>query len=175
MEKLLTTEQINDIVAFVESCPELRHPDSVNIGLDVTTVLKMGFKTGVIIIHGNEDTGFEHIKTRHDFYGKAFWDKKGKLTSPGKFSPRSIPILEYTKIADAMYNEAFLNVDSNKAPHLFDLYEGIPDVTEAEGRNFRMILYKNTKIVHNLFPTDKLYPIKKPAGFNFEKGRVFVE
>jgi hypothetical protein len=174
MEQLLTTGQINDIVAFAGRCPELRHPNAVNIGLEVTTILKMGFKTGVIIIHGNKDTGFEHIKARHDFYGKAFCDKKGNLTSPGKFSPRSIPIMDYTEIADAMYNEAFLNVDGNKAPDLFDLYQGIPEVAEAEGRNFRMLLYKNTKIVHNLFPTNKLYSVKKPAGFNFEKGRVFV-
>ena len=76
---------------------------------------------GLILIHGDEDTGFEHIRLRHEIYSpKTYW-KVGendslKLDYPSKFSPKSIPIFDYVLLADAMCRVDFINIEGNKAP-----------------------------------------------------------
>ncbi|OMP80109.1 hypothetical protein [[Flexibacter] sp. ATCC 35208] len=176
MEQLLTKAQINQIVAQANDNAELRIPGVMNLGLETSTILKMGFNTGVIIFQGNDDTGFMHIKSRHCFYSdKTYWNEEGKLNTPSKFSPKAIPIMDYTEIADAMYCESFHNLADNKSPDLFDLYVGVPAVAAAEGRKFKMVLYKDTKIVHTLYPTNAKHTSRKPSGFHFERGKIHMK
>lgn len=169
---LLSKEQILAIEADAKGLQELRRPGYISLGLDVTSIFKLGQNTGVIIIKGNEHFGFEHIHSRHDYYSfKAYW-KDGKLDYPSKFSPQSIPIQDYTELADALFNEQYIDTENNKKPEVFDLYVGSPDIPLGEGRTYKMIVYKGTKIVHTLYPTNNKYTIKKPTGFHFKKGAV---
>jgi hypothetical protein len=177
-EILLTKEEI-ELVCKTGSNPILRHPDVINFGNAHTTIYKVTTNNALIFIKGNKHTGFEHIHERHDFFSfKHFWkvepnmksDNKIRLDNPSKFSSKSIPILDYTKIADEVFKPANLNVAGNKRPEVFDVYDGVFLYRDEQKINYRLVLYKGTRIVHSLFPTDKIFNREKVI--NYAKGSV---
>lgn len=154
---------------------ELQNENYFAIGDDYKSILNISPKQGLILIKGNEHLGFDHINLRHAYFGKALWKKnKEELDYPSKFSPKSIPLFEYADVADLMFRPDFLNVKDNSNPNVLDLYVGNVSSNVVEERRFKMLLYKDTKIIHTLFPTNDKYTLKKPKGFVFRKGPVSV-
>ncbi|MBP6825014.1 MAG: hypothetical protein KA165_00505 [Saprospiraceae bacterium] len=131
---------------------------------------------GLIFIVGTEDTGFTHINQRHSIHSsKTFWanfyDDKGEeivkndilgraklsLDNPSNFHPHSIPIVDYVLIADQVFNSDNLKNEKNKHKDLFDVYEGMAVGLNKEEMRYRLILYKDSTIVHTLIPLSKKF------------------
>ena len=143
----------------------------------------MSPKKKLILIYGNEHFGFEHINNRHsNSPKKTNWqtiDKaplditnrlSPKLDSPSRFSNQTIPFEHYTKIADEIFDKQNLNSAKNKKPNILDLYIGKTDKNATnELKEYRLLVYKKSKIIHTLFPTDSKTKNKRKGQFNFER------
>ncbi|WPU91717.1 hypothetical protein SNE25_20575 [Mucilaginibacter sabulilitoris] len=178
--RLLTQEEIANIEVRAQSMQELRKENYFAIGGTLTAIMNLSPANGLILIGGNEDTGFEHIRLRHELYsGRTYWRNDDpdlvKLDYPSKFGPTSIPVFSYVELADALYKAEFYKASSNNEPDLFDVYDGMPEIISAENRRFKLVLYKGTKIIHTLYPTNAKYTVKKPSGFALHKGGVSVQ
>jgi hypothetical protein len=142
---------------------------------------------GLIFIEGNDQTGFKHISERHNYYsGRIDWidfkdsnggiiEKRGKhreviknLDNPSRFSPNSIPIFDYVKIADDIFCAENYCLEKNKEKELFDLFIGYSK--SINNVKYRLITYKDSKIVHTLFPDDN--KSKKDKTLNYSKGKL---
>ena len=115
--------------------------------------------TGLIHFHGNDDTGWQHINKRHQFRSGDHYFGKGKQGNPSKFTDRSIPFEDYRKIAD----DVFLNgsIDPRKHKDGEDFVKYIGKSSNFIGSNgvakeFNLVLYRNTKIVHSIYPQKNL-------------------
>jgi len=131
---------------------------------------------GLIFIKGTDDTGFEHIHQRHsgssgiDFWNE-FRDNKGQVTekkdvlgrkklrldNPSNFHPHSIPIIDYLSVADQVYCSENINDKNNKKKDLFDVYDGTAKGINGNEIKYRLITYKDSKIVHTLIPLTKKF------------------
>jgi hypothetical protein len=144
---------------------------------------------GLIFVKGTDDTGFEHIHQRHSSASnKIFWSKfynhKGesidkkdsygrksqKLDNPSKFSTDSIPIISYQKISDDVYCKKNLKIKSNKSPEIFDVYEN----TSIDNIQYRLITYKDSKVVHTLIPLSKKFNKTAKRIINFYRPKEYT-
>ena len=143
---------------------------------------------GLIFIKGTDDTGFDHIHQRHsgdnqNEYWDNFYDNKGevvekrdnfgrrkyRLDNPSSFHPYSIPIYDYLNIADQVYDLRNLNNEKNKKKDLFDVYEGLAIDLNRSEINYRLITYKNSKIVHTLIPLTKKFNSQEKRIIHFAR------
>lgn len=158
-EILLDKEEIKTILLGIRNNPQLQLPNIVTMmkcGRDFATVYWISNNKGLIWIKGNEDTGLEHISNRHDWSStRQYWriDQTEKLDNPSRFSPEVYPIKHFDRIAEDIFNKENLNIDKNKKPEVFDVYEGESSYyPDGEKMKFRLIAYKDTSIVHTLIP-----------------------
>ncbi|AEA44123.1 hypothetical protein [Fluviicola taffensis] len=126
---------------------------------DETTIRAVSSENHLIFVEGNGDTGYGHLRDRHNFFSfKNYWlqneDKKFKLDNPSKFHPNMIPIIDFVKIADAIYTNENKNTAKNKRPDFFDLYTGTY-CFEGSTEKYHLLTYKDSKVVHTLFPDKK--------------------
>jgi hypothetical protein len=131
---------------------------------------------GLIFIQGTDDTGFKHIHQRHsgnsqNDYWVNFYDNKGKvvekkdnlgrkklsLDNPSSFHPHSIPIFDYLNIADQVFGTQNLNNEKNKKKDVFDVYDGLASGINKNEIKYRLLTYKDSKIVHTLIPLTKKF------------------
>jgi hypothetical protein len=170
-EKLLSKEEIFGITEIVRLTPVLQNPNVFSYGNNRTSIFKVTPINGLIFIIGDSDTGFNHINERHSYWSeKHYWRKQypDSLDTPSKFSRKSMPMYEYPQIADKLYDAANLNTKSNKHPDLFEMYSG--KVIDSGGIEmvYNMLLYKETKIIHTMFPNKDKHNI--PKIINYVKG-----
>ena len=139
----------------------------------------------LIFVKGNDDTGWNHLWDRHTSNSfQQYWkpDDQGKemLDKPSKFHGQMMPIIEYVKVADAIFTPENKNIEKNNHPDIFDVYSGTYTFKEYSEK-YRLVVYKDSKVVHTLFPTGKKQnppnrtkyakgPVSKgfafPAGYN---------
>jgi hypothetical protein len=124
----------------------------------------------LVFVEGNGDTGFEHIRNRHDSLSCInYWVESVKsnlkLDNPSKFHPVMSPIIDFVKIADCVFSEGNRNVAKNKNPDLFDMYTGTYCFADEQAAKYHLLTYKDTKIVHTLFPDKKTYNRKTKLDF----------
>jgi hypothetical protein len=113
------------------------------------------------LIHflGNPDTGWNHIRERHGFYSDTNYFGYGKIGNPSKFTRSSIPIYDFVNVADDIYFSGKKETDNHKKSEIFDKYTGKSNrYTGSDGtqKNFCLVLYKGTRIVHSLYPENDL-------------------
>ncbi len=122
----------------------------------------------LIFIEGTKDTGLLHISSRHGFYTNSYSKKaNGLFIETSKFESDSQPLRDYTFIAESLYSSE--NKDpNNKRPELFDVY--VNEIVFPEKRKFMLICYKDTKIIHTIFPIIKGKPDRK-----LRKGDIIVD
>jgi hypothetical protein len=113
------------------------------------------------LIHflGNLDTGWKHISERHGFYSDTNYFGYGKIGNPSKFNRKSIPIEDYVKIADDIYSYGVKDLKPNKKSEIFDKYKGKSNRyigSNGTPKEFYLILYKGTRIVHSIYPENDL-------------------
>lgn len=147
-EELFTSDELLRIARNALD-PVLRNPRAMVFPSGPTSVLRVTARNHLVLAQGNDDTGFTHICNRHNDGSRVKYWKGGKLKSTTPFSDLSIPILDYAEIADFIYEQGFGN---NSAPDKFDSYQG----TLAHGKwpnlQYRLLLYKGTRVVHSLYP-----------------------
>ncbi|MGV3586762.1 MAG: hypothetical protein ACO1OF_07165 [Adhaeribacter sp.] len=189
MKGILTKEHIAMIEKEAQN-PIYRVPEIISFSLGTNNplaLLKITQK-GLIFIKGTDDTGFTHIYQRHSENArKEYWgdfkDNKGnvvekkdslgrkklRLDNPSKFHPHSIPIIDYLNIADQIYEERNLNTEKNKSPDLFDVYDGMVSEIDKKEIKYRLITYKDSKIVHTIFPHTKDFNKQKTIIINLSR------
>lgn len=132
----------------------------MSIGINKTDVLKVTPVNGVIIIQGDSHTGFKHVHERHDFdSGQTHWKVVNgdiKIGNPSSFSIKSLPIIDYSNIADVLFDVKYLDNEKNKSPDLFDYYTGEVDNDVNGKQPYILLTYKGTPILHTLFPKSRI-------------------
>lgn len=84
----------------------------------------------------------------------------------------SIPIEDYTRIADEIYTLDNRKPSNNEK--VFEKYSGVSNYAGEEAMTFHLLVYKETKIVHTLFPhSKKLNRIKRNV-LDYKKGKLTV-
>jgi len=189
MKGILTKEHISIIEKEAQN-PIYRLPEIISFALGTDNplaIIKITQK-GLIFIKGTDDTGFTHIHQRHSAHSRQedwidFYDSNGniiekkdslgrkklRLDNPSRFHPHSISIIEYLRIADQVYNEENLNIEKNKRKDLFDVYDGIIFELDEKKIQYRLITYKNSKIIHTLFPAAKYFNKQKKIIVDFSR------
>ena len=178
-QNLLTATEIVRIVNEVNSNPQWSVPNMMGFDLKRKDgILAVSPLKGIIIVAGNSATGFHHIKERHDFWSNHSYFKPHeedfKVDNPSKFGRKSIPIMDYQNISDQLYDHKNLSPDKNKSPDLFDLYIG-KVVNENNGDGiYQMLLYKDTRILHTIYPKSKSNNETKKGNkiLKYAKGKV---
>lgn len=161
IEKLFSTEDISEI----EQNALMNHDEYLDIvvGSGNSTeksIITISIGNQLIFVEGNEDTGFEHLRNRHaSFSFKNYWKKTDngdfKLDNPSKFHPQMMPIIHFVKIADDIFNAENKNGKKNKRPEIFDMYSGISTDIDGKTEKYHLLTYKDSKVVHTLFPDNK--------------------
>lgn len=153
--KYLTQSEIESIEQLVNNYPLLRHPNictGMRCGSERNTIIKVTPKHGLILITGDEHTGFQHILDRHMFSStKQYWKSEEIIDDPSRFEKGTIPITAFVKISDVVF-ETKRN-DLNKNTSLFDVYQSEVFLESGVSKEYRLITYKNSKIINTLFPT----------------------
>jgi hypothetical protein len=172
MEKLLTPSQLLAISREAEINFEYYHNGYCIDGNATETSIKTISKNKhLIFIEGNEHTGFNHLIDRHSYFSyENYWivsqSAPGgyKLDNPSKFSSEMVPMIDYIKIAEAVFCEQNKNVTKNSRPELFDKYTGnyFSDVQEEK---YHLLTYKDTRIVHTFFPDKKKHNKKMKCAY----------
>lgn len=178
---LLTPVEIKEIETNAFKNPALRLENAIGLPDNGhKSILKISPVHGLIFFKGNEDTGFEHIHSRHEFWStEAYWktndEGETKLDNPSRFPASSIPIVDYILIGDAVYGDANTNREKNHDPNIFDMYSGEYAGRDGAKTKYHLLTYKGTKLVHTLYPQSQKNNPKKPDKFHFTRGAVTGE
>ncbi|SDE64812.1 hypothetical protein SAMN05216464_10888 [Mucilaginibacter pineti] len=114
---------------------------------------------GLIHIHGNQDTGWAHIMSRHGYYSNDLYFGDGALGDPSRFQSSGIPIFDWRQIADDVYAQSIIDTKEHPDAALFIKYTGKSERFTRSGnepKDFVLILYRDSKIVHSIFPKKSL-------------------
>lgn len=180
MEKLLAKEDIDEILKNYKESPVFKY-NGVRL---LTTgehsfkeVIAVSDKNRLILIKGNEDTGNQHIRERHDYWSTKIYTKINDneeivFQNQSRF-PRNTYPYQYLKIADEIYLKENLVVN-NHHPQAdkFDLYIGEYLFEESKNEKVKLLLYKGTKIIHSLFLAHASYNKKRVKKFPFSRGQI---
>jgi hypothetical protein len=169
-EKLFGKNELLEIESIANSDPDLVGTFVVSGDSNDMSILTVSICHGLIFVEGNSDTGFEHIRLRHSFdstenYWKAENEVNYKLDNPSKFNPQMMPILDYVKIADSIYKAENKNITKNNRPESFDKYSGEYNYSGGKTEKYHLLIYKDTKIVHSMFPNKKKHNIKNKCKY----------
>ena len=160
----LTEFQISNIIKDANN-PEYLNDKIMHIGRHYYSIIKVSKIHNLILVEGNDKTGFQHINKRHCYYqSRYYWDQRGKLGSGSKFSSKTFGYWDYLKIADDIYDPKNLIVENKETN--YDLYKAKLRIDSVECF-YRLLLYKKTKIIHNLYPEADVSIWKRPSNFNF--------
>lgn len=122
---------------------------------DVLTVSPLG----LIHIEGNDDTGWKHISERHGYFSNSSYFGGDALGNPSKFTKNCMPIYDFRNVADDIYQQQQKDTRPHPDGERFEKYNGASARhTGANGipKEFHLVLYKGTKIVHSLYPKKTL-------------------
>lgn len=178
MEKLLSQEDIQEIIHNNRDNPVFKYYGvrlMSNEKHSYKEVVAVSEKNNLILIKGNEDTGNIHIRERHNFWSTKHYIVKNQkdeivFQNQSRF-PRNIAPIEFIKIADKIYsNENKVLENDHPMADLFDLYIG--EYLFDKPRKVKLLLYKETKVIHSLFLFSSAYNKKRVNKFPFSRGKV---
>jgi|ERR1035437_424235 hypothetical protein len=160
----LSKKEIFSIIKQAEINPEYQNDKILYIGKTRSSIIKVSKINKLILIEGNDKTGFQHINKRHDYFQSRFDWKGNRLGTGNKFWSRTFGYWDYLKIADEIYN---INnrVQDNKN-NVYDLYRTKLKINDVECF-YRLVVYSGTKIIHTIYPEKDISIWKKPINFNF--------
>lgn len=159
MQQLLSKEEIEFIINDSKN-PDYKIENLFHPSFKKTHIIQVSKTKELILFYGNESTGFLHLHERHSNVSlKPFWKENRKLETPSKFKTDIIPFFHYLKIAEEIFNRENLNIIKNTNVDNFDLFIG-ESSTSGENERYRLVLYKNTKIIHTLHPESNLNNLK---------------
>ncbi|RZK64706.1 hypothetical protein [Pedobacter sp. Leaf250] len=124
---------------------------------------------GLILIAGNNDTGYNHIFDRHSPTSRIpYWTMSGKLGNPTKFTLGIAP-KDYLIIAADIFS-ASNHVLNESSGDLFDLYVGTSSKCQEHPVEYRLLTYKGTGIVHTFYISDRRKQFKKNPILKLRRG-----
>lgn len=180
MEQLLSKQDIKEILSDNRDSPVFKYYGIRLMATDKHSykeVIAISDKHNLILIKGNQDTGNEHIRQRHNFWSTKKYivpDDNGGLRfqNQSRF-PMGVAPIDYLKIADEIYSkENLIENNSHVMAEQFDLYIGEYLFEKPEKEKVKLLLYKGTKIVHSLFLARDSYNQKRAKKFPFARGKV---
>lgn len=130
---------------------------------------------GLILIKGNELTGYIHIKERHLFWSPQVYRIGEVFQAQSKF-PKSIAPIDFLKIANHIFcQENFIENNEHPDSDKFDKYCGLYSLENNEPEKINLILYKNSKVIHSLYPQSKKYNERRNRiKYPYSRGEVKV-
>lgn len=165
MQNFLSDFQMAQIIREAESNPDFLDDKIMHFGKYYYSVIKVSKIHKLILIEGNEHTGFKHINKRHDFFDSQTDWKGNKLGTGSKFSSNSFGYFDYLKIADQVFDiENFIEEDRKNND--YETYKKTLNLF-GKGCVYRLVVYKGTRIIHTLFPEKDISIWKRPEKFNF--------
>lgn len=182
MENLLTDSEIYKILNHNINNPVFKYKRIIlgsRENESPTDVIVLSYKKDLIMIRGNDDTGLEHIRARHNFWSRRAYtvenpNESKRIQNQSKF-PEDITLFDELRIAEEIYRPENLVIDNpHKMAEKFDLYVGESVFDKNEKEKVKLLLYKGTKILHTLFPVNAKYSRKKLKNFPFYRGKVEV-
>jgi hypothetical protein len=166
-ESLLSQKEIEAILQEASN-PRLKDHNLLIMPMNRTNVLKVTLINELIFIWGDDNTGWNHINQNHlQFQEKPKWrrtkNKDGsnywQLKRHCFYPISTIPFSVYPSIADSIYKPENKTTKKNTNPDMYDLFTGDYHTIKDGIIPFNLLLYKDTKIIHNLYPTsDKFTP-----------------
>lgn len=164
-EILLTTDEIEEIKIKAKHSI-LNNPGIIGQFTKFKTdIFSISPNKKLIFIQGDNFTGLQHINMRHRFYTNAHSKiSENEFVTTSRFSKTGGTLFDYQKISEAIYTPENIDPKNNK-PFVFDVYKG-----KVNGIEYRLIIYRETKIVHTLFPIEKKKSKKK-----FEKTDIVAQ
>lgn len=138
-------------------------------------IVSVSYK-GLILIKGNSLTGYLHIWERHLYWSTKSYSKEREFEAQSKFPSKIMPI-DFIKIANSIYSTENFIVNNNHADSdKFEKYVGSYAFDGQDEELINLILYKNTKIIHSLYPQNKKHnKYKNRTKYPYRRGEVRVE
>jgi len=141
MENLLTEIEVEKILSDLKK-DEYRNDGISHLGRNKTSIILHSKESGLILIRGNEDTGYEHILNRHSLFSRIpYRDNPSKIRL-------EMPPIEWLTVLSKIFKNENLNIEKNQFPDKFDLYQGEHEHFDNKKIRYRLITYKNTGIIH---------------------------
>ncbi|MBC7934612.1 MAG: hypothetical protein H7Y86_04535 [Rhizobacter sp.] len=125
----------------------------------------------LIFIWGNHETGLQHINIRHRFFSNEYTRCKGEYIITSRFGMESGTLMDYRRMADELYFEQNRVIEEPGRGKHYDVFMG--RLPFMDNKEFKLVLHKNTKIVHTLYPN--IPPHEKPKGKRFLRYDCQVE
>jgi len=149
----LTKSEIEEIV---EESKKEKYSDTqlIGFGRGRTSIFRLSRETGLILIVGDEFTGYNHIIKRHSVTSRVPYWKDGKIGEPTKL-PIEIAPIQYLNVAGQVFNPENKSVIKNNDPGIFDVYTGSVRYNQGYTFDLRLVTYKDTGIIHTMYPTTK--------------------
>lgn len=113
----------------------------------------------LLFIQGHRYTGLQHINRRHRYYTNEHSPVSGGFIITSRFAPNSGALDDYTRLSEFLFEEKYKMIEKNKRPELFDMYQA--KVAFKDRSEFCMLVYKDSKIIHTLFPIEKGRKVRK--------------
>lgn len=177
MEVFLTKSEIEIIELEARNNPVFKY-----YGIKVFNVSKLNYLNvitisdkNLILIKGNLDTAYEHIKIRHNYWSTQPYPKGDGFQAQSKFPIDILPI-NFIKIADSIYStENFVTNNEHKDSDKFEKYFGLYSFDGKTEEKINLILYKGTKIIHSLYPqSNKHNKNRNRTKYPFTRGIVEI-
>lgn len=169
-ENLLTKDEITFVIDDARSIWDEGKSDIFWLSKGKTAIHKVSSKTDLILVYGNNDTGYEHILNRHFFFHKPF-RKDNRSDTPSQFPDRIAPI-NLIFLAEQIYKD--INKKAITENELFDVYEAKFGNAYVKESNYRLLTYTGTGIIHTLYVCDNKKPfnIKTLKNFDYYKTAI---
>ncbi|CAD0008164.1 hypothetical protein [Flavobacterium salmonis] len=169
-EELFTKEELKQIIEEAKN-PCYSEKNLMHIGSSKLSIRGVSQTNGLILVYGNESTGYKHIRERHCHSSRKPYWQDNRIDNPTKFNPNTAPI-DYLFIASSIFKAENKNIEKNKNPNSFDLYIGLCKDKLGTELEYKLILYKNSKVVHTLFVNGNKKPFNKKKILNLRQGFV---
>lgn len=168
-EELLTQEEIKLIIEEAKD-QKYSRPNLLHLGKKKTSIFRISPVTGLILINGNDWTGYQHIYKRHSSTSRIpYWNEEGKIGNPSKFHIGLAP-LNFLAVADQIFQPENNNISKNKSPELFETYIGKAHVRNMPETEYTLIVYKETRIIHTMFVSANKKPFNKKKILDLRQG-----
>jgi hypothetical protein len=169
-EEIFTKEEL---IQILEEAKKTCYSEQnlMHIGSNKLSIRGVSENNGLILAYGNEWTGYKHIRERHCHSSRKPYWLNNRIDNPTKFNPNTAPI-DYLFIASTIFKTENKNFEKNNKPETFDLYIGLCNDLFGTEIEYKLILYKDTKVVHTLFINDNKKPFNKKKILNLRQGWV---
>ena len=122
----------------------------------------------LLFIQGHRDTGLEHINIRHRYYTNEHSPVNDGFVITSRFSPDAGTLFDYSQLSEFLFDEKYKVLAKNKRPEIFEVYQA---KVEFKNRSeYCLIVYKDSKIVHTLYPIERNKKVKK-----YKKQDYYIE